>query len=41
MTILVIGSHGKVGKRIVKYLVEEGYEANAMIRDKNQVEGLL
>jgi len=34
--ILVIGSHGKVGKLIVKYLEESGYKVYAMIRDDTQ-----
>lgn len=36
MKVLVIGSHGKVGKRIVKLLVEKGFKVRAMIRDRKQ-----
>lgn len=36
MKVLVIGSHGNVGQRIVRYLSEKGHEAFAMIRDASQ-----
>jgi len=36
MKVLVIGSHGKVGQRLVKALAETGYEVRAMIRDRSQ-----
>ena len=36
MEILVIGSHGKVGKYLVKFL-SEAHEVRAMVRDKSQV----
>ncbi len=34
--ILVIGAHGKVGKRIVTYLSQYGYNVYAMIREEVQ-----
>jgi len=36
MKVLVIGSHGNVGQRIVRYLSGKGHEAFAMIRDTSQ-----
>lgn len=36
MKILVIGSHGKVGKELVKQLSGKGHEVLAMIRDESQ-----
>jgi uncharacterized protein YbjT (DUF2867 family) len=36
MKVLVIGSHGNVGQRIVRYLSGKGHEAFAMIRDASQ-----
>ncbi len=36
MKVLIIGSHGNVGKHIVSYLVKKGHEPFAMIRDESQ-----
>lgn len=36
MRVLVIGSHGKVGRHVVRLLHEAGHEARAMIRDADQ-----
>lgn len=40
MRILVAGSHGKVGRRLVPLLVEGGHEVVAMIRDGGQAESM-
>ncbi len=36
MKVLVAGSHGKVGRHLVRLLAEAGHEAMAMIRDDSQ-----
>ena len=36
MRVLVAGSHGQVGRHIVRMLAEEGHEVRAMIRDEDQ-----
>jgi len=36
MRVLVAGSHGKVGQRLVRVLVEHGHDVVAMIRDGEQ-----
>ena len=36
MRVLVVGSHGKVGRRLVPLLVRSGHEVVAMIRDGDQ-----
>ena len=36
MRVLVAGSHGQVGRHIVRMLEEEGHEVRAMIRDEDQ-----
>ena len=38
MKVLVIGSHGKVGKRLIKKLKKHHHEVLAMIRDESQTE---
>jgi uncharacterized protein YbjT (DUF2867 family) len=40
MRILVAGSHGKVGRRLVALLSERGHEVVAMIRDADQADEL-
>ncbi len=36
MKVLVAGSHGQVGRHLVRLLAEAGYEVKAMIRDESQ-----
>ncbi len=36
MRVLVAGSHGQVGRHIVRMLAEDGHEVRAMIRDEDQ-----
>ena len=36
MRVLVAGSHGKIGRRLVGLLAEHGYRPVAMIRDPEQ-----
>lgn len=36
MKVLVIGAHGKIGKRIVKKLADRNHDVYAMIRDEKQ-----
>ena len=36
MRVLVAGSHGQVGRHLVRLLAEAGHEARAMIRDESQ-----
>ncbi|MED2010620.1 SDR family oxidoreductase [Brevibacillus borstelensis] len=38
MNVLVVGSHGKIGKQVVSLLGQKGFHPVAMIRDKNQTE---
>lgn len=38
MRVLVAGSHGKIGQRLVRRLAEAGHEPVAMIRDPEQAE---
>jgi uncharacterized protein YbjT (DUF2867 family) len=40
MRILVAGSHGKVGRRLVPILADKGHEVVAMIRDPGQAQEL-
>ena len=37
MKILVIGAHGKVGKRLIRCLINEGHRPIAMIRNKKHM----
>ena len=37
MKVLVAGSNGNTGKRIVRLLVERGHEVRAMVRDEDQM----
>jgi uncharacterized protein YbjT (DUF2867 family) len=36
MHILIIGSNGNVGKRLVKHLVQKHYKVRSMVREKDQ-----
>lgn len=36
MRVLVIGAHGKIGRRLVPILVEEGHDVVAMVRSPDQ-----
>ena len=36
MRVLVVGSHGQVGRHLVRLLAEAGHEGRAMIRDESQ-----
>ncbi len=38
MRVLIAGSHGNVGRRLVRLLAQSGHEAVAMIRDEGQTE---
>lgn len=38
MRVLVAGSHGNIGQRLVRLLSQEGHDAVAMIRDPGQAE---
>lgn len=40
MRVLVAGSNGNTGKRIVRLLVAEGHEVRAMVRDEDQMPAL-
>jgi uncharacterized protein YbjT (DUF2867 family) len=40
MRILIAGSHGKVGRRLVRILADRGHEVVALIRDPDQAEEL-
>ncbi|MPZ89250.1 MAG: NAD(P)H-binding protein [Nitriliruptorales bacterium] len=40
MKVLVAGSHGKIGRRLVSRLAADGHKAIAMIRDPSQAEEL-